>query len=69
MTLTTRAKTSPKRNLCRVRELVRDEGGATAIEYALILAAIAAVITVIVIQLGTKVEALYSKANDNFPEP
>ena len=46
-----------------VRGLLRDERGATAVEYALIIAAIAAVIILIVIALGQKVQGLYDKAN------
>ena len=44
-------------------ELLRDEGGATAVEYALIIAAIAAVIIVVVFSVGTKVLALFETAN------
>ena len=37
--------------------LLKDEEGATAVEYGLIVAAIAAVIVALVFTLGTKVEA------------
>jgi pilus assembly protein Flp/PilA len=53
-----------RRNLKRLRE---DEAGATAVEYALILAAIASVILVIVFALGTKVKGQYSNMNSSMP--
>jgi Flp pilus assembly pilin Flp len=53
-----------RRNLKRLRD---DEGGATAVEYALILAAIASVILVIVFALGAKVQSQYSNMNTSMP--
>lgn len=44
-----------------VRQFVRDERGATAIEYALIAAGIAVAIASTVMSLGTSVKALYEK--------
>jgi pilus assembly protein Flp/PilA len=46
--------------LCQLRA---EDDGATAIEYALILAAIAAVIVVLVIALGGKVRDMFNRAN------
>ena len=46
-----------------VKRLLMDEEGATAVEYAILLAAIAGVITVIVFALGIKVEALFGTAD------
>ena len=50
-----------------IRRLVRDESGATAVEYAIIVSAIAGVIVVIAIALGVKVEGLYSRAETQMP--
>ncbi len=52
-----------------ISALARDERGATAVEYALILAAIAAVIMLIVMALGSTVFDLFASVNDPFPEP
>ncbi|OGQ80781.1 MAG: pilin [Deltaproteobacteria bacterium RIFOXYA12_FULL_58_15] len=52
-----------------IRILINDEGGATAIEYSLIVAAIAGVIIVVVLAIGTKVQGLYQQADDGFPQP
>src|SRR5262245_53567508 len=43
---------SAERIMRRLRQLWDDEGGATAVEYALLLAAIAAVIIVVVFAVG-----------------
>ena len=50
-----------------MRDLLRLEEGATAVEYALILAAITAVIVIAVVALGGKVSALFASANESFP--
>ena len=47
--------------------LNRDDRGATAVEYGLIVAAIAAVIVVTVFALGVKIEAAFSKVLASFP--
>jgi pilus assembly protein Flp/PilA len=44
-------------------KLFRDEEGATAVEYGLIVAAIAAVIIVVVVVLGQKMNNAYQKVN------
>jgi len=43
--------------------LLRDESGATAVEYSLIVGGIAALIIVVLFALGTKVNKLYGRAN------
>ncbi len=48
-----------------VRTLWKDEEGATAVEYGLIVAAIAAVIVVTVGILGGKVETAFKTVSDN----
>ena len=45
-----------------VRRLLRDESGATAVEYSLIIGGIAALIIVVLFALGTKVNTLYGRA-------
>lgn len=44
-----------------------DEKGATAVEYGLLVALIAAVIITVVMLLGTKIEAAFSSITDNLP--
>ena len=46
--------------------LVADDRAATAVEYALIIAAIAAVIALVVFLIGRKVSNLFGQANDGF---
>jgi len=43
----------------RVRDFLRDDNGATAIEYALIASGIAGAIIVVVLSVGTSVNAMY----------
>jgi pilus assembly protein Flp/PilA len=50
-----------------VGRLLRDESGATAVEYSLIVGGIAAVIIVVVFAIGSKVNALYGRAATGFP--
>jgi pilus assembly protein Flp/PilA len=45
------------------RELLTDDGGATAIEYALLAGLIATVIIVTVASLGRSVQGMYGEAN------
>ena len=45
----------------------REERGATAVEYGLMVALIAAVIVVAVTTLGTKVNAAFTTVNNNIP--
>jgi pilus assembly protein Flp/PilA len=44
-----------------------DEEGATAVEYGIMVAAIAAVIIVVVLALGGKVNAAFQKVETNMP--
>jgi pilus assembly protein Flp/PilA len=45
------------------REVLTDDGGATAIEYALLAGLIATVIIVAVASLGRSVQGMYGEAN------
>ena len=45
----------------KITQLIKDEQGATAVEYGLIVAAIAAVIILVVIAIGGKVETAFEK--------
>ncbi len=49
------------------RSAKKSERGATAVEYALILAAIAAVVMLTVIGVGTHVKGWFSAAESQFP--
>ena len=51
----------------RQKSLLRDESGATAVEYGLILAAIAGLIIVVVTLLGNKVNNTFSNVAAQFP--
>jgi pilus assembly protein Flp/PilA len=53
--------------IARIRALVRDEGGATAVEYALIVSAIAGLIIVVVFFLGNKVNNEFSNVASHLP--
>ncbi len=46
-----------------LRKLWKDEEGATAVEYGLMVAAIAAVIVIIVFSLGKTVSSTFEKVN------
>ncbi len=46
--------------LSTIRKLCDDEGGATAVEYALMLAAIAAVIISVVFAVGVRTSAAFA---------
>jgi pilus assembly protein Flp/PilA len=47
-----------------VRDFLRDERGATAIEYALLASCIAGAIITVVTNLGTTVQAKYQSVSD-----
>ncbi|MGA8140275.1 MAG: Flp family type IVb pilin, partial [Desulfobaccales bacterium] len=51
----------------KLGNLCKEESGAAAVEYALLLAFIALVIITAVAALGTKVTALYQMATNSFP--
>lgn len=53
--------------IAAARNFVRDEEGATAVEYGLLVALIAAVIVLTVKTLGTKVNAGFTKVNSALP--
>ena len=48
-------------------ERAREERGATAVEYGLLVALIAAVIVLVVKELGSKVSNAFSSVNANMP--
>jgi pilus assembly protein Flp/PilA len=53
--------------VARVKELWRDESGATAVEYGLIVSAIAGLIIVVVFLLGKKVNNSFSNVAAHMP--
>ena len=56
-------------NLDRFTKLLRDEEGATAIEYALIAALIAVVIAVALSPLGEKIADIFTSITSTLPTP
>lgn len=50
-----------------LRKFLKDEQGATAVEYGLIVAAISAVIIVVVISVGRKTNNAFTAVNTNMP--
>ncbi|HEY2731846.1 MAG TPA: Flp family type IVb pilin [Polyangia bacterium] len=53
--------------LKNLKKLIKDEEGATAVEYGLIVAAIAGLIIVVVFLLGNKVNNAFSKVASAMP--
>ncbi|MGD9956342.1 MAG: Flp family type IVb pilin [Candidatus Nanopelagicales bacterium] len=49
--------------IIRLRKSMRRDEGASAVEYGLLVAAIAAVIVAVVFLLGTRVKSTFSKTN------
>ena len=49
-----------------LRNFVRDERGATAIEYALIASGIAGAIIAVVMPMGTSLQAMYTSVSNGF---
>ena len=49
--------------IIRLRKSLRRDEGASAVEYGLLVAAIAAVIVAVVFLLGTRVKSTFSKTN------
>jgi pilus assembly protein Flp/PilA len=45
----------------------KDEGGATAVEYGMLVALIAAVIVAVVVILGNEINAAFTKISDALP--
>jgi pilus assembly protein Flp/PilA len=50
-----------------LERLARDDSGATAVEYSLIIGGIAAAIIVVVYAFGAKVNNLYTGVQSNWP--
>lgn len=50
-----------------VEQLLREDDGASAVEYGLLVAAIAAVIVIIVFSLGTKVRTAFTTVDSAMP--
>jgi pilus assembly protein Flp/PilA len=50
-----------------IRNLWADESGATAVEYGLMVAAIAAVIIAVVFSVGTKVDTAFDTVDSRMP--
>lgn len=53
--------------LTKLRQLMRDDQGATAVEYGIMVAAIAAVIIGVVISVGGKVNAAFTTVDSAMP--
>jgi pilus assembly protein Flp/PilA len=47
-------------------DFVRDDGGATAIEYALIASGVAAAIAAVIMTMGTSVQGMYQSVANAF---
>jgi pilus assembly protein Flp/PilA len=50
--------------MSRLRDFVRDNSGATAIEYALIASGIAGAIIAVVMALGTSINGMYTSVSN-----
>ncbi|MGH8540286.1 MAG: Flp family type IVb pilin [Stenotrophobium sp.] len=55
--------------LQNIKQFIRDEEGATAIEYALIVGLIAVVVAVVLITLGGSLTTLFSKVSTCVSSP
>ena len=55
---------SRSRTIRSFREFLRDESGATAIEYALIASGIAGVVIAVVMGMGSQLQAKYQSVSD-----
>ncbi|SPQ00483.1 Flp/Fap pilin component (fragment) [Candidatus Sulfobium mesophilum] len=49
----------------RIKMFLKDEEGATAVEYGIMVAAIAAVIITVVYSIGTKTNTAFTKVDTN----
>ncbi len=49
--------------IIRIRKTLKRDEGASAVEYGLLVAAIAAIIVAVVFLLGTRVKSTFSKTN------
>lgn len=54
--------------LKRLRNLVTDEEGQGMVEYALILALISIAAIAVILQIGPKIEKVFTNVNDALPE-
>jgi pilus assembly protein Flp/PilA len=52
----------------QIKSFLKDEEGATAVEYGLLVALIAAVIVVTVTALGVKINSAFTKVNTAIPD-
>jgi len=50
-----------------LRERARDEGGATAVEYGVLVALIIAILVVVIKSIGTKTSAGFNTVDTNLP--
>jgi len=53
--------------LTQLKKLWKDEEGATAVEYGLMVAAIAAVIVAVVVKLGGQINTAFTTVSDKMP--
>jgi pilus assembly protein Flp/PilA len=53
-------------NTTKLRRFLRNEDGATAIEYALLASGVAGVIVAVVTAMGTSVQGMYQSVSDGF---
>ena len=51
----------------KLKRILFEDEGATAVEYGIMVAAIAAVIITIVISVGTKTNSAFATVNEEFP--
>lgn len=56
-----------KKLVSRMAQLWKDDEGATAVEYGIMVAAIAGVIIAVVISLGGHINDAFHKVDDNLP--
>jgi pilus assembly protein Flp/PilA len=52
--------------IAKLRRFLRNEGGATAIEYALLASGVAGVIVAVVTAMGTSIQGMYQSVSDGF---
>jgi pilus assembly protein Flp/PilA len=52
--------------IAKLRRFLRNEDGATAIEYALLASGVAGVIVAVVTAMGTSVQGMYQSVSDGF---
>jgi pilus assembly protein Flp/PilA len=57
----------PNKMFKSIKSLVRDESGATAVEYGLIVAAIAGLIVVVIFLLGKKINNAFNNVASHMP--